>query len=132
MITFAMMEIIYSNIHIVMWWIPSALCHTHFCYNSTRTLPWLCTWGTTGRMSVCHLPAALTRAWRLMVAWWRKSGSRMFSLCTRRGPLFTIPPLTISCCVSFLMDMSSTAWGVWYLWQHLCLIFIFCEPWLES
>ena len=104
-----------------------SLCLIRPSFDSTRTSPWLCTWGTTGRTSACRSPAAPTRAWRSMAAWWRRSGSLMSSLCTLRGPSSTTPPQTTSCCASFLMDTFSTAWGLLLLWSCFMQVSI-CLP----
>lgn len=99
---------------------------------SWRISPWLCTWGTTGRMSVSHFPAPPTTAWPLMAGWWRRSGFQMSFLCTPKGPSFMTQPRTTSCCECSLMVTSSTAWGKgptpWVFTVHFALVWLWWPP----
>lgn len=78
----------------------------------SRTSQWLCTWGTTGKMSACLLKATPTRVWLLMAAWWRRFGFRTCSLFTLRSPSHMTPPRTTSCWEFIPMERFSTVSGI--------------------
>lgn len=76
-----------------------------------RTSPWLCIWGTTGKMRGWPSRAPPTRAWPSTGAWWRKYGFLTCSSCILRGHLSTTPPRTTSCCGSSQTATFCTASG---------------------
>lgn len=89
---------------------PVSLISEHGGFVS-RTSPWRCTWGTTGRTAVWPSPPAATRAVPSTRVWSRRSGFLTCSSSTPSALSSMTQPWRTSCWGCILMATSSTASG---------------------
>ncbi len=93
-----------------------------------RTLPWPCTLGITGRTTDWPSPPAVTKAERLTLVWWKRSGCQTSSLFTPSVLSFTTPPWKTSCSEFIQMETFSTASGTaWRRFPETRCFYNSCE-----